>query len=208
MFLVDGFNLYHSLRDASVERGRVSTKWLDLRSLCASYLSAIGGGAALEAVFYFSALALYKLATDPTVPDRHRTYIECLRDTGVDVQLAKFKAKKRWCRGCKSYQTHHEEKETDVAIGVKLVEVLCRDLCEVAVLVTGDSDLAPAVRCAKSMCPGKRVCLISPYKRIGHELESLVDSSFRVKPDRYIAHQLPNPFPTKDGRTLPRPASW
>ncbi|TMQ72532.1 MAG: NYN domain-containing protein [Candidatus Eisenbacteria bacterium] len=80
-FLIDGFNLYHSLCVASLDLGRVSTKWLDIRSMCASYLAQIGGGAALQDIFYFSALAAYRLALDPDVTKRHRTYIECLRAT-------------------------------------------------------------------------------------------------------------------------------
>lgn len=34
--LVDGFNVYHSIRDVERRVGDASAKWLDLRSLCAS----------------------------------------------------------------------------------------------------------------------------------------------------------------------------
>ena len=208
-FLVDGFNLYHSLRDASRDRGNVSTKWLNLRALCASFLPPIGGGASLERVFYFSALALYKLAVDVDLPNRHRTYIACLRETKVEVELAKFKTKQRWCPGCKTSYPHHEEKETDVAIGVKLMELFHRDLCDTAVLVTGDSDLVPAVRSAKSVFPKKRVCVLWPYKRVGYELETVADQCFKIRPDRYINNQLPNPFPLSGGQPAAiRPATW
>jgi hypothetical protein len=44
-FLVDGFNLYHSLLEASHDLGGDSTRWLDLRSLLSSYLSVFGAGA-------------------------------------------------------------------------------------------------------------------------------------------------------------------
>ena len=36
VFLVDGFNVYHSLRDAEADLGGVSTRWLNLRSLLSS----------------------------------------------------------------------------------------------------------------------------------------------------------------------------
>ena len=67
-FLVDGFNLYHSLKDASFRLGLrgAGTRWLDLRSLCASFLHAIGGGAQLSSIFYFSALARHLEARGPT----------------------------------------------------------------------------------------------------------------------------------------------
>ena len=38
-FLVDGFNLYHSLRTASEELGGASTKWLDLHVICQTSFS-------------------------------------------------------------------------------------------------------------------------------------------------------------------------
>ena len=36
-FLVDGFNLYHSLEEASLAMGGVGTKWLDLNALCETF---------------------------------------------------------------------------------------------------------------------------------------------------------------------------
>jgi len=59
VFVVDGFNLYHSLADASRQTGGKGTKWLDLRGLCTSYLSIVGNvvgeRAELECIYYFSA---------------------------------------------------------------------------------------------------------------------------------------------------------
>ena len=65
--MIDGFNLYHSLRDAARELTRTSsgtlsdaptastpqrsTRWLDLRALCASYLHVIGGGVTLSGAY-------------------------------------------------------------------------------------------------------------------------------------------------------------
>jgi len=49
-FLVDGFNVYHSVCEALRTRKGASMKWLDMQDLCASYLSSIGNGAILEKV--------------------------------------------------------------------------------------------------------------------------------------------------------------
>jgi hypothetical protein len=51
VFIIDGFNLYHSTRDASNDLGGQSTKWLDVRALCESYLYTISKTARLEDVF-------------------------------------------------------------------------------------------------------------------------------------------------------------
>ena len=56
-FLVDGFNVYHAIRDVERRVGDASAKWLDLRSLCTSYLYRLEGYAELEAIHYFTAYA-------------------------------------------------------------------------------------------------------------------------------------------------------
>ena len=92
-FLVDGFNLYHSLRNASTDLSGASTKWLDLKKLLSSYLYTIGGQAQLEQIFYFSAFATHVDARKPGVTVRHRNYIECLESEGVIPVMGRFKPK-------------------------------------------------------------------------------------------------------------------
>jgi len=166
-FLVDGFNVYHSVRTA----GKIlslSTKWLDIKRLCSSYLhlvaKAIGSKTQLANIYYFSALATHIEAVDPDVTARHRRFIKCLEDTGVIVELSRFKPRQVKCPEpkCGKVFFKHEEKETDVAIAVKLLEVFLRNECDTAVLVTGDTDLAPAVRTALSLFPNKRVLFAFP----------------------------------------------
>jgi hypothetical protein len=43
VFLVDGFNVYHSAKVAAADLGGASTLWLDLRSLLSSYISLLVG---------------------------------------------------------------------------------------------------------------------------------------------------------------------
>jgi hypothetical protein len=112
VFLVDGFNLYHSLRTASEELGGASTKWLDLRALLASYLHAIGDGAFVQQIFYFSALASHLETRQPGVTARHRIYIDCLQAACIVPVLGRFKPKYVYCGRCRHQSEHYEEKET------------------------------------------------------------------------------------------------
>ena len=121
-FLVDGFNLYHSLKKAETVLGGRGTRWLDLKALCVSYLQAMGTAARLESVHYFSALAFHMEQAKPGVTARHQTYIDCLTASGVIVELSKFKMKTSACRHCGRAIVRYEEKETDVAIGVRLLD--------------------------------------------------------------------------------------
>ena len=102
-FLVDGFNVYHSAREASRDLTGASTVWLDLRALLRSFLSsAIGRDAALAEIHYFSALATHMDPKQPGTTSRHKAYIDCLRATGIHVHLGRFKSKDVWCRSCKT----------------------------------------------------------------------------------------------------------
>jgi len=207
-FLIDGFNLYHSLIDANQDLRGKTTKWLDIKSLCSNYLAGIGNKSKLERIYYFSALAEHLQSTDPGKVQRHLKYIECLKSTGIMVELGRFKPRSVWCDKCNSQLIRHEEKETDVAISIKLFEVFMNDECETAVIVTGDTDLAPAMRSVKRLFPGKTVCSLFPYKRKNYELSMIVHQSFKIKKERYIQNQFPDPVILKDGRRISKPASW
>lgn len=207
-FLVDGFNLYHSLRTASEEMGGASTKWLDLSGLLRSYLPNIGGGAQVERIFYFSALATHLEQRQPGVTVRHRNYIECLQATGIMPVLGRFKSKQVHCRNCHRQSEHFEEKETDVAISTKLLEVLHLDAADTVVLVTGDTDLAPAVRTARSLFPAKLIWFVFPYKRKNNELAKIADGYCYIRKERYLQHQFPAAVTLATGRTSAKPATW
>jgi len=200
-FLVDGFNLYHSLRQAESELG-ASTKWLDLRSLCTSYLYTFGKTARLERIYYFSALATYRDSSRPGSSARHSSYVECLQSSGIIPELGRFKVKYVYCRTCQQRNQHYEEKETDVAISVRLIELLLKDEADILVLVTGDTDLAPAVRTAQRLYPTKEICFAFPYKRQNSELEKMVRRHFKIHKREYRKHQLPDPFVLPGGRKI------
>jgi uncharacterized LabA/DUF88 family protein len=209
-FIVDGFNLYHSVEDAARQLGLGSrgTKWLDLRELCASYLHVIGGGAELQQICYFSALAKHLEATKPDVTRRHQTYIQALESTGVVVQLSRFKPKEIRCPKCGAHNVRHEEKETDVALAAKLFEVFARDECDTVVIVTGDTDVAPAVRTASALYPSKTIAFAFPFARKNNELAQLVRTSFHIRKEAYAAHQFSDPLRLPDGGAISKPPTW
>ncbi len=214
-FIVEGFNLYHSVKDASSDLGGESTKWLDIRALCDSYLHLIGNGARTQGVYYFSALAHHLSSVNPGLVQRHRDFIKCLKATGVDVELARFKKKDVSFRTssdlgdlCKGVLKRHEEKETDVAIAAKLFELLVADECDTAILMTGDTDLAPACRVARRLFSDKTIGFAFPYKRKNNELAKLTSLSFNIDKRHYATHQFPDPFTLSSGGKINKPTEW
>jgi len=208
VFLIDGFNVYHSVRAAERDLGGASTRWLDIRALCDSFLYIVGNNAQTQNVFYFSALAEHLEASKPDVTARHKDFIRCLEDTGVTVELARFKKKRITCSNCGTEIERHEEKETDVAIAAKLLELFFNNSCDTVVLVTGDTDLAPAVRTVQKLFPAKNVYFAFPYRRKNKELAQIVARSFNIKKEHYPRHQFPDPVVLADGTEINKPSHW
>jgi len=207
VFLIDGFNLYGSVRDIEDNFG-VKVKWLDITSLCKSYLHYFGKDAQLEEIYYFSAVPYYLAVRDPGRIKRHNDYMSCLMSTGIHVELGRFKAKERKCTNCKKKISMHEEKETDVRMAIKVFEIFYLDMADMIVIVSGDTDLAPAITQSRTLFPGKQVLVAFPHKRRNTELANLATRSFRIELEHYKKHQFPNYVILQNGKKILKPKSW
>lgn len=207
IFLIDGFNIYHSILQLKRQTGH-SVKWLDLSSLCTSYLYLFGKDSKLESIHYFSALPYYLSPKNPRKIERHRDYIDCLQSSGINVELGRFKEKEIICKKCHAPFFKYEEKETDVAIAVKLIEACFSNACDTAVIVSGDTDLSPAARKCKLLFPNKKIIFAFPYARKNKELSILAPGSFTIGQKQYIKYQFPNSVELKNGRKILKPPSW
>ena len=187
IYFIDGFNLYHSIISIQNNTGEY-LKWLDIKSLCKSYTPTLGKDVEVVGINYFSALQDYLSVTAPDKIKRHKLYIRCLKSTGVNVILGRFKEKDVYCNSCKKHFKKHEEKETDVSIAVKIIESFCLNECDLAVIVTGDTDLTPVVHVAKKIFPKKEIIFIFPYDRENREIAKLVPNSFSIKRKSYFKH--------------------
>ncbi|MFH1731384.1 MAG: NYN domain-containing protein [Planctomycetota bacterium] len=208
-FLVDGFNVYHSLVEASRNAGGKTAKWLDLKRLCSSFLHVsaqrAGEKATLGRIYYFSARPTHR---PPDKQQRHAIYVRALRATGVNVEMGRFKKKEVYCVRCRRPTPVHEEKETDVAIAAKLFEVCHSDESDTVILMTGDTDLRPALLTCKRLFPEKLIFFAFPYKRSNAELRELAPESFAIKRDTCLHVQFPDPLILPDGTCIRKPPSW
>lgn len=189
IFLVDGLNLYHSTLDAERATGRRSRR-LDVGALCRAHLHALPGRSEAQQIVLFSAVAHRREGRSPGTVARQLTYFAQLEASGIRLRLGQFKARSAVCPRCGQAFTGWEEKETDVAIGSRLLEVVCRDLCDTVVLVTGDTDLVPAVSTARRLDAKKRLGVLQPYGRANRELARAVDFALTIKADTYARHQF------------------
>ncbi|MBK6798281.1 MAG: NYN domain-containing protein [Acidobacteria bacterium] len=209
VFLIDGFNLYHSVKKASLDLGLegTGTRWLDIDGLCRSYLHMIGNDAQVAGIYYFQPWQ-NTLNRSNQMSLHDTAYIECLKATNISVELSRFKKKPIFCPQCSQQIKRHEEKETDVALAAKLLEVFILDSCDTAVLVTGDTDIIPAVKTANRLFPDKIIAFLFLYKRHNRELAKLTTAHFEIRKEAYRRHQFNDPFITHKGKIIAKPSKW
>lgn len=195
---VDGFNLYHGLR----QDGRRHL-WLDLDALAVSLLKP---GQHLDSVQYFTA----RVRNDPLGHQRQADYLDALlaHSPRVTVVEGRFQQKTRSCSRCRKEWITYEEKETDVSIAVALVEDGVLDRFDTALVVSADSDLCPAIRSLKRLRPAKRIIAAFPPNRRSDDLRRASDAAFTIGAAKIRQAQLPDKVTTTAGITLARPPHW
>lgn len=152
---IDGFNFYHAVDDL----GENHLKWVNLRELCVQF--APSPDFEVTDVFYFSAYATWR----PNAYRRHREYVKSLKAAGVTCIMGKFKPRSRKCNACGHTWQAHEEKETDVNIALYMLSEAAKGVYDRFLLISGDSDLAPAVRIVRDKYPQTDIRVIAPVGR-------------------------------------------
>lgn len=189
--------MYHGLHQG---RDRKDL-WLDLHSLLGTLLRP---EQRLIKVHYFTAMV------NGSGRSRQQTYLDALQahPGHVVTHVGRFQSKTLTCRLCrKPFQTL-EEKESDVSLAVQIVEDCAAGAFDTAFVVSGDSDMAPAVRSVRRIAPSKRLVAVFPPNRSSVELQGQVDATLRIWPRVPRQHQLPMTVTAPGGTVLTRPSSW
>ncbi len=152
---IDGFNLYHAIE----ELHKPHLLWVDLWALVESLLR---NDQELTNVKYYSAYARWRAASYY----RHRQYVQAIEAKGVETTMSEFKERRVECFKCGSTWKTHEEKETDVFLASDIVDDLRSDRFDVAIVVTADTDIRPAIQKVVDT-KGKYVMVVAPPKRFG-----------------------------------------
>jgi uncharacterized LabA/DUF88 family protein len=196
---IDGMNLYHGLKDRHGRRHH----WLDVERLSRSMLRS---WQQLVGVNYFTA----RVRNQPASELRQETYLSALDACcGVlRVIEGRFQERVIQCRACGNIRTTYEEKETDVNIATTLVSDAVMDRFDTALIISADSDLAPAVVTARRLAPGKRFVVVFPPRRRSDVLRAICDGALVVGADKIRAAQLPDRIVLPSGVVLERPAYW
>jgi uncharacterized LabA/DUF88 family protein len=197
---VDGFNLYHGIH----EKFRRRYLWLDLETL----VHRLRPNDQIVAVKYFTAHVL----DDPGALARQRTYLSALaiHSNGlVDVVHGRYQRKDKTCRQCGNVSPSYEEKETDVNIAVSLVADTANKASDIALIISADSDLCPAIRTARTLNSQRGMIAAFPPKRSSFEIRTLLPRAFTIAAADLRNSLLPDVVvDAASGSAHQRPGKW
>ena len=198
---VDGFNLFYGLR----ARGWRRYYWLDLRRLAENLLRP---GQRLEAVRYFTARVEHD-PRDPGKQSRQSTYLEALATLpDMHIHYGYFQSKSHQCHSCGATWHTYEEKMTDVNIAAELLGDAQDDALDIAILVSGDGDLAGPLLAMRKRDPTKKVVVAFPPRRRSMGLATAATGFKSISRDVLRDSQLPPIVVREDGFGLTRPPTW
>jgi hypothetical protein len=197
---IDGFNLYFGIRSSGFGR----YLWLDL---CAFSKSLLRPGQTLVAVRYFTSC----ISGPEAKRKRQAAYLDALRTLDQSLlsmaygnyQLTPFK-----CNHCGGESDVPNEKQTDVNIAVRMLADAFSNLFDIALLVSADSDLCPAVSTIRRLFPDKRIVACFPPGRASKELASVVSARYTIGRAKLKDNQFPPVVETAGGFRLQKPALW
>jgi uncharacterized LabA/DUF88 family protein len=200
---VDGFNLYYGALRGTAH------KWLNLER----YFSILRPFDDLQQIYYFTAPVI-----GSTRPNQE-IYLRALATLPlVTVVMGKFKKKRLRCAVAACAHAGNrmfdavEEKRTDVHIGIHMLDDAYQNRCERLILVSGDSDLVPALNVIKSRFPLKTIVVYVPTRNsirgAAVELRSAADKDRDLPLNLLPLAQFSNQVAVGTGQIITKPASW
>jgi uncharacterized LabA/DUF88 family protein len=198
---VDGFNLYFGLKSKGWRRHY----WLDLAKLSGALLKP---GQRLETVHYFTS-RIRTTGKNQQDMQRQTCYLEALQTLpGLATHFGHFLEKPRKCLHSGAKWIGYEEKMTDVNIAVQMLNDAFADRFDLAILISGDSDLTTPLRTLREQFPTKRLIVAFPPGRKSADLSKAAHGYLSIGEAHLRQSQLPQQVVRKDGFVLQRPSTW
>ncbi len=139
---------------------------------------------------------------------RHRIFIRAQENEGINIIYGEFKRKDKKCSLCHRVFPSFEEKQTDVNISLHLLQLAIQDRYDKAIIISGDTDLLPALKAVQSTFPGKQIGVVIPIGKASDDLKKQADFHYKMKESHLHSSRFPDTLTLRDGTTLACPPSW
>lgn len=194
---VDGFNLYFGMLEAGFEK----LKWLNIKLLAENLLKA---NQRLIEIKYFTS----RVSNNPDKQKRQTTYIEALEAVDVKVYYGHYQREKIECHRCGNIWAYYNEKMTDVNIATHMIIDAYHNSYDMAMLISGDSDLVPPIKTIIANFNDKRVFVAFPPKRHNNSVALVAKGSIVIGRKKLADSQFDDEVTKKDGFILKKPDDW
>ena len=194
---IDGFNLYFGL----LEAGFSNCKWLNLNKLVHNLIQS---NQEIGDIKYFTS----RVSNDPDKQKRQTTYIEALETVNIKIYYGNYQSDRTQCRLCGNIWPTYHEKMTDVNIATQMLIDAYQDSYDMAMLISGDSDLVPPIRAIHELFNKKRVLVAFPPKRHNASVALIAKGSLTIGRKKLVDSQFEIEVKKKDGFILRKPQSW
>jgi len=205
---IDAYNWYHALFKHYPE-----WKWLNIQT----FFEALRPHEQIVAIKMFSAM-LEPASPENDAKARQERYFQALKTLPkVSIILGKFQPREVTCRAeCKRKYFVDEEKKTDVNMAVEIISDTIGSNCESMCVVSGDSDIQPALEWVVTRYKSIKVAVYVPAlaaeqssRRLDYyRVQGLpVDCRFLPLSD-LKNHQFPHNVKLPDNNFVCRPHVW
>ncbi len=195
---VDGFNFYYGLKDPKWKK----YYWIDIVKLFEQFMLP---HQELMAVKYFSARSYH---IDKS--KRQDAFFQANKENPkFKLILGKYLKKQITCFNCQNIIHTHEEKESDVRFATQIVADAYQKNCDIAIVVSADSDMIPAIELAKEV--NTKVFIYFPPNQFSSNLSTMGNGRYLQLQRHEIRFKnaiLPDSIILKSGFELKRPTKW
>ncbi|HEY9724204.1 MAG TPA: NYN domain-containing protein [Oscillatoriaceae cyanobacterium] len=191
---IDGFNMYFGLREKKWRK----YYWYDPSALVRNLAKP---DQQVAVVKFFTS----RVVENQAQQKRQSVYLDALRALGCcELIYGQYLSKPQQCSKCGYVGVFFHEKKTDVNIAVEMLADAFEDRYDVAMLISGDSDLASPIERIRRLFPKKRVVVAFPPGRKSEHLAKLAHGSFMIGEGKLGKSLLPAEVKA-DGITLRSP---
>ena len=203
---IDGYNWYHAILKHHPE-----WKWVNVQS----FFESLRPHEDIISVKMFSAL----IEHDADALERQKRYFTALQTLPkVRLVMGFFQARLVTCRAtdCGRQYSVPEEKKTDVNLAIELVDDALNNRCDSIYIVSGDSDIQPAVEWVAKNRPHIKILVYVPAlpaeqatRRTDYYTTRRLNVDCRFLPLGGIKdHQMKPLVKVADGKFVARPHLW
>jgi uncharacterized LabA/DUF88 family protein len=169
IYYIDGLNLHFSFRKKTWEE----LNWLDIVKFCGNHLPARCNCSNLTVKYYTSLFEKHSRAgkaQDAFIKANEK--INTGRNT-LEIIKGKHQMGSSWCGTCQDETPKINEKKTDVNIAIDMLEdAVIKNVCDISVLISNDTDLVPSIKKIQQYKPQHRiVILVPPTDNINYDLQ-------------------------------------